>query len=210
MANLPLQTNVQYLDPTPLGQDFPLDQIVPEVESSFSFPERPPGFTDPSTVLPQTQTLDGGVSGGVVQPISHTHITDPYVPKTLYSIDWPLSEIITMFIVYAFIIAAALAAIFIFVGGISFILSGGNDEKVKEAVNTIRYAIVGLIVTILSFFAVTIVGRMFGFNFLDYLSYTQIKSHIEALMQTGIGTPSTQVPFSDRARNQTGGYVPIR
>ncbi|MDH3324873.1 MAG: pilin [Candidatus Peregrinibacteria bacterium] len=94
-------------------------------------------------------------------------------------------DLIQMFVVYAFLIAALLTAVFIFIGGISFILSGGNDEKIKQAINTIRYSIVGLIVTILSFTFVTIVGRMFGLNFLDYISYEQIKISINRLVETG-------------------------
>lgn len=94
-------------------------------------------------------------------------------------------ELVQMFIVYAFIIAGALSAVFIFVGGISFILSGGNDEKIKSAVNTIRYSIVGLIITILSFTFIMIVGRIFGLNLLDYISYDQIKCSINRLIQFG-------------------------
>ncbi len=94
-----------------------------------------------------------------------------------------LMDLVQMFIVYAFIIAAALSAIFIFIGGVSFILSGGEDEKIKRAINTIRYAIIGLIITILSFTVVTIIGRMFGLNFLDYLSYGQIRDSIERLVK---------------------------
>ena len=102
--------------------------------------------------------------------------------------NYTLIDLVQMFIVYAFIIAAALSAIFIFIGGISFILSGGNDEKIKQAVNTIRYSIVGLIVTILSFTFVTIIGRMFNLNFLDYISYGQIKDSINHLI--GSAKPS--------------------
>ena len=94
-------------------------------------------------------------------------------------------ELVQMFIVYAFIIAGALSAIFIFVGGVSFILSGGNDEKIKSAVNTIRYSIVGLIVTVLSFTFIMIVGRIFGLNLLDYISYDQIKCSINRLVEFG-------------------------
>lgn len=97
--------------------------------------------------------------------------------------DTSLIEIIQKLIVVAFIIAGLLSAIFIFVGGISFILSGGNDEKIKKAVNTIRYAIVGLIVTIFSFTFVTIVGRFFGLNLLDYISWDMIKQSIEDVAQ---------------------------
>ncbi len=94
------------------------------------------------------------------------------------------SELIQMIIVYAFIIAAALSAIFIFIGGINFILSGGADDKIKQAVNTIRYSIIGLIVTILSFTFVTIIGRIFGIDFLGYVSYDSIRDSINQLTQS--------------------------
>ena len=194
MADVSSSPNVSYVDPSPLAEADP-DAMVPEVDEYFSFPERPAADTGGGNLsaAPIDTTVDG-------LPLTFTHIEDTRVPKTIYSIDWTLSEIVTMFVVYAFIIAAALSAIYIFVGGMSFILSGGNEEKVKSAVNTIRYAIVGLIVTILSFFAVNVVGRMFGFNFLDYLSYGQIKANIEALMESGLGdTPSNTVPFSEKA-----------
>lgn len=97
--------------------------------------------------------------------------------------DLSLMDIVQMFVVYAFIGAAALSAIFIFVGGISFILSGGNDEKIKQAINTIRYSIIGLIVTILSFTFVAIVGRIFGLDFMGFLSYDRIKNDINRLVE---------------------------
>jgi cytochrome bd-type quinol oxidase subunit 2 len=101
-------------------------------------------------------------------------------------------DLVQMFVVYAFIAAAGLSAVFIFIGGINFILSGGNDEKIKAAVNTIRYAIVGLIVTILSFTAVTIMGRVFGLDFMSYLSYKDIRASISQLIDssktTGAGS----------------------
>jgi len=97
--------------------------------------------------------------------------------------DLSLLDLVQMFVVYAFIGAAALSAIFIFVGGISFILSGGNDEKIKQAINTIRYSIIGLIVTILSFTFVAIVGRLFNLNFMGFLSYDRIRSDINRLVE---------------------------
>ncbi|HEY5713916.1 MAG TPA: pilin [Candidatus Gracilibacteria bacterium] len=105
--------------------------------------------------------------------------------ETVYTPDLGLMDLIQMAVVYAFIVAAALSAVFIFVGGISFILSGGNDDKIRQAINTIRYSIIGLVVVILSFTFVTIIGRMFGLNFLDYLKYSEIKNAINRLVQTG-------------------------
>lgn len=100
-------------------------------------------------------------------------------------------DLVQMFVVYAFIAAAGLSAVFVFIGGINFILSGGNDEKIKTAVNTIRYAIVGLIVTILSFTFVTIVGRIFGLDFMSYLSYDKIRTSISQLIDSSQGNTST-------------------
>lgn len=117
----------------------------------------------------QIDPLNGINTGGLTTPIAG---------------DLTIAELIQMVIVYAFIAAAALSAIFIFVGGINFILSGGNDEKIKKAVNTIRYAIIGLIITILSFTFVTIIGRIFGLNFLDYISYDSIRASLDKIIQS--------------------------
>ena len=100
------------------------------------------------------------------------------------AIDAPLIEIVQKFIVLAFILAGFLSAVFIFYGGISFILSGGNDEKIKKAVNTIRYAIIGLVITILSFTFVTIVGRFFNLDLLNYISWDFIKTSIQELINS--------------------------
>lgn len=148
------------------------DQVIPAVTDDFSFPAEVEYLDTPVTSGGDIPNL--GVDGpGILEP-------------SLSSIEnFNLMDLIQMFVVYAFIIAAALAAVFIFMGGVSFILSGGDDEKIKRAVNTIRYSIIGLIVTILSFTVVTIVGRMFGLNFLDYLSYEKIKDSINQIVSTG-------------------------
>lgn len=104
-------------------------------------------------------------------------------------------DLVQIFVVYAFIAAAGLSAVFIFIGGINFILSGGNDEKIKTAVNTIRYSIVGLIVTILSFTFVTIVGRIFGLDFMSYLSYDKIRTSVTQLINSSKGGNETTPHF---------------
>ena len=110
-------------------------------------------------------------------------------------------DLVQMFVVYAFVAAAGLSAVFVFIGGINFILSGGNDEKIKTAVNTIRYAIVGLIVTILSFTAVTIVGRVFGLDFMSYLSYDKIRTSITQLIDASKTTGGADTPHFQLPRN---------
>jgi hypothetical protein len=73
--------------------------------------------------------------------------------------------IVSFFIALALVAASILCVIYIIVGGISFILSAGNEEKVKAAVGTIRYAIIGLIISFLAFFLVRIIAALLGIPF---------------------------------------------
>jgi hypothetical protein len=166
--NFEFSSEVEYLDTTPVGN-------VGNGNSGENFYQNNLNTNTGNNMNFDTGTFSSG-SGG-----------NPTV-AALETLSVP--DLIQMTVVYAFLIAAALSAIFIFVGGISFILSGGNDEKIKKAVNTIRYAIVGLIVTILSFTLVTIVGRMFGFNFMEYISYSKIKNSLNQLTSSVSQEPS--------------------
>lgn len=92
-----------------------------------------------------------------------------------------LLEIINRGLAYALIIAAFLSVVFIFYGGISFILSGGQEDKIKSAVSTIRYAIIGLIVTILAIVIVATVGNAFDLDIVRYLNFGDIVDTIRNL-----------------------------
>lgn len=87
---------------------------------------------------------------------------------------YDIVEIINKGLAYAIIIAGLLSVIFIFVGGISFILSGGQEEKIKQAVSTIRYAIIGLIITVLAVVIVSTVGKALGLDIIKYIDFGEI------------------------------------
>lgn len=74
-------------------------------------------------------------------------------------------EIIATFIALGLITASILCLIYIIIGGISFILSAGNEEKIKKAVHTIRFSIVGLFVAFLAFFIVAFLARLLDIPF---------------------------------------------
>ena len=74
-------------------------------------------------------------------------------------------DIIATFIALSLIVASLLCLVFIIVGGITFILSAGNEEKIKKAVHNIRFAIIGLIVTFVAFFAVAWISRLLNIPF---------------------------------------------
>jgi hypothetical protein len=83
-------------------------------------------------------------------------------------------------IAWAFIIAGALSLVFIFIGGISFILSAGQEEKIKSAVSTIRYSVIGLIIVILSMTAVSLISRFFAVNFV-FISFKDIVDTVKTI-----------------------------
>ncbi|MDQ7009355.1 MAG: hypothetical protein Q9M94_03640 [Candidatus Gracilibacteria bacterium] len=72
--------------------------------------------------------------------------------------------IISLFV----LISGILSIIFILWGGLLLILSGGKDDKIKPAINTIRYAVIGLIVTVVSIFIFPILGGLLGINVEQY------------------------------------------
>ncbi len=104
--------------------------------------------------------------------------------------NYEILEIINRGLAYAIIIAGLLSVIFIFVGGISFILSGGQEEKIKSAVSTIRYAIIGLIVTILATVIIGTVGKAMGLNIIEYINFGDIIDTITNITSQTEGTPS--------------------
>ncbi len=84
---------------------------------------------------------------------------------------------------WAIILAFLLSVMFIFYGGLTFILSGGKEDKVKTAVRTIRYAIIGLVVTLLATTIISVLGRIFGYNFLgEIIDFNRIFSEIRTII----------------------------
>lgn len=58
--------------------------------------------------------------------------------------------------------AIILSLIFFVIGGIMWVTSEGNKEKIQSARNTLTYAIVGLIVVFFAFLIVNIIQYFFG------------------------------------------------
>lgn len=105
--------------------------------------------------------------------------------------NYEIVEIINKGLAYAIIIAGLLSVVFIFIGGISFILSGGDEGKIKQAVSTIRYAIIGLIVTVLSVVIVGTVGKALGLDIVKYINFSDIVANIQSLSSSSSGGDSS-------------------
>src|SRR3989338_723782 len=86
-------------------------------------------------------------------------------------------DVVATLIALSIIFASILSLLFIIWGGISFILSAGDDEKIKKATNTIRYAIIGLVISFIAFFLVSWISRLldipFDLNFSTIVAFIQ-------------------------------------
>jgi hypothetical protein len=71
------------------------------------------------------------------------------------------SKVIGNSITIMIIIAIILTLVFLILGGIGWITSGGDKAKVAAARSRINYAIIGLIVTLAAFFLVNVIGYIF-------------------------------------------------
>jgi hypothetical protein len=84
---------------------------------------------------------------------------------------------ISLFVLFAWI----LSIVFILWWGLLLILSGGKDDKIKPAINTIRYAIIGVIITVVSIFLFPILGRLLGLDVNKYAKPERIFEKIEQI-----------------------------
>src|SRR3990167_4334278 len=63
---------------------------------------------------------------------------------------------------WALIFAGVAALFFVIFAGIKYIRSGGEEEKIKSARETLTYAIIGLVIIILSFAIINIISAITG------------------------------------------------
>lgn len=81
-----------------------------------------------------------------------------------------------------FVLAAWIFSIvFILWGWLLLILSWGKDDKIKPAINTIRYAVIWLFITVLTIFIFPIFWRLLGLDVEKYAQPQRIFEKIEEL-----------------------------
>ena len=73
-----------------------------------------------------------------------------------------LRGILTNAVSLLIIAAIVISLFFIILSGIRWTTSGGDEKQVEAAKGTLKYAIIGLIIALSSFFIIQIVGNFFG------------------------------------------------
>lgn len=81
-----------------------------------------------------------------------------------------------------FVLAAwVFSIIFILWWGLLLILSWGKEDKIKPAINTIRYAVIGIVVTVFTIFVFPILWRLLGLDVEKYAEPKRIFEKIEEI-----------------------------
>ena len=108
--------------------------------------------TLPSFIISNTTyAWDGGVRGGVNQGRTSD------MPSTLFGNAGIFTQIVSVMM----FLVGVLSVIMLIFGGLRYVISRGDSKAVESAKNTILYAIVGLIVAILSYAIVNFVVNSF-------------------------------------------------
>jgi len=133
----------------------------------FPFLQVDPFLSETTTTTTSTSTtiVNSAVPNNMMNPGFGDMSRNPLVDPSNFN----FMELLQTSVAYAFLLVFALSVVFVFWGGITFILSGGQEEKVKNAVNTIRYAIIGFLVAIFSFAIIAWLGRQFDLDLIKYI-----------------------------------------
>ena len=77
------------------------------------------------------------------------------------------------------------------------ILSWGKDDKIKPAINTIRYAVIGIIVTVAIIFIFPIFWRLLGLDVEKYAEPKRIFQKIEEIWNKIFWKNSTNISIDN-------------
>jgi hypothetical protein len=98
-------------------------------------------FTFTVAVAPHTLAFDGTITSGAESARGSSQTADLFGATGVF-------KTITNVLLY---VLGAISVIMIIIGGLRYVVSGGNSTNVTAAKNTILYAIVGVIIAILSY-----------------------------------------------------------
>lgn len=99
----------------------------------------------------------------IVLKISGVEVDAPGAVKNVASKSGEYGAGLIQFGIGIFLGIIVIASIFFLLwGGIQWIISEGDKQKVAAARARITYAIIGLIVSLLSFFIISIIGKFFN------------------------------------------------
>lgn len=111
------------------------------------------------------------------------------VIETTYAVSWwwvltpnmEAGDFILLIISIFVLVASIFSIVFILWWGVLLILSGWKDDKIKPAINTIRYAVIWIIVTVFTIFVFPILWRLLWLDVEQYAEPRAIFQKIEEI-----------------------------
>lgn len=131
---------------------------IKQIESSSC------GKTD--TEITSTGTVDNGITG--IQNNSSSRLFNP-LPED------DLTHAFLLVLQGLLSILGILAVVFVVVGGVQMVVSGGNEEAITKAKKTITWAVLGLVAALLSFSMIAIVQELLQADLAPATNQTQTK-----------------------------------
>ncbi|MDD4151156.1 MAG: hypothetical protein PHR68_00935 [Candidatus Gracilibacteria bacterium] len=110
--------------------------------------------------------------------------------SALFSSKMELGDFILLAISMLVFFAGLFSIGYILRGGLLLILSGGKDDKMKPAINSIRYSIIGFIVIVLSIYIFPRIAGLLGLDVSKYSSPDKIFKQIKSIGDKVLGTGS--------------------
>ncbi len=104
--------------------------------------------------------------------------------STIFTSNMAFGDFILLAISLFVLFAGVFSIVFILWWGLLLILSGGKDEKIKPAINTIRYAVIGIVIMVLTVFVFPILWGLLGLNVEQYAKPERIFEKIEQIWNT--------------------------
>ena len=101
--------------------------------------------------------------------------------NSIFEARMDFGELILLVISLFVLAAGMLSILFILWWGLLLILSGGKDDKIKPAINTIRYAVIWVVVTVLTIFLFPVFGRLLWLDVEQYAKPQRIFEKIEEI-----------------------------
>lgn len=109
----------------------------------------------------------------------------------IFPADMAPGDFILTIISIAVLVAGILSILFILWWGLLLILSWWKDDKIKPAINTIRYAIIGIIITVVAIFVFPILGWLLWLDVKQYAEPSRIFEKIETIWNNIFSTSSS-------------------
>ncbi len=101
--------------------------------------------------------------------------------SAIFNAQMDFGEFVLLVISLFVLTAGLLSILFILWGGLLLILSWGKDDKIKPAINTIRYAVIWVVITVLTIFLFPVFGRILGLDVEQYAKPQRIFEKIEEI-----------------------------